>query len=82
MGSGVTSGAATWQWLVTNWFWILIVIAFIALHLFGHGGHGNHGGHGDHGGTHDDAPPRDRATRDSDAPPDRSDNVNRSGHHH
>lgn len=82
MGNGATSGAATWQWLLTNWFWILIVIAFIALHLFGHGGHGNHGGHGDKDGTRDEAPTRGRATLDSDAPPDRSDNVNQSGHHH
>lgn len=82
MGNGVTSGAATWQWLVTNWFWILIVIAFIALHLFGYGGHGCCGGHGEKGGTSDEAPTRDRATQDSDAPSDRSENVNPRGHHH
>ena len=28
------------QWLVTNWFWVLIGIAFVAMHLVGHGGHG------------------------------------------
>ncbi|KAA0946271.1 MULTISPECIES: DUF2933 domain-containing protein [Pseudomonas] len=28
-------------WLTENWFWILIFIAFIAMHLFGHGGHGS-----------------------------------------
>lgn len=82
MGNGVTNGPATWHWLVTNWFWILIVIAFIALHLFGHGGHGGHGGHRDIDGTRDDAPTRDRAPRDSDPPPDRSENVNQLGHHH
>ncbi len=41
------------QWLVTNWFWLLIGIAFVWMHLFGHGGHGGHGchgGHGEHGG--------------------------------
>lgn len=27
-------------WLSENWFWILTFIAFIAMHLFGHGGHG------------------------------------------
>ena len=27
-------------WLTENWFWILTFIAFIAMHLFGHGGHG------------------------------------------
>ena len=25
-------------WLTENWFWILTFIAFIAVHLFGHGG--------------------------------------------
>ncbi len=34
-------------WLTANWFWVLILIAFVAMHLFGHGGHGGHGG-GDH----------------------------------
>ena len=37
------------QWLAENWFWVLIGILFVAMHLFGHGGHG---GHGEHGGTH------------------------------
>lgn len=27
-------------WLAENWFWILTFIAFVAMHLFGHGGHG------------------------------------------
>ena len=31
-------------WLTENWFWILTFIAFVAMHLFGHGGHGVHGG--------------------------------------
>lgn len=30
------------SWLIENWFWLLIFIAFIAMHMFGHGGHGNH----------------------------------------
>ena len=34
-------------WFTENWFWILIFVAFIAMHLVGHGGHGSHGGHGD-----------------------------------
>lgn len=29
-------------WLLENWFWILIFVLFIAIHLFGHGGHGGH----------------------------------------
>lgn len=31
------------NWLTANGFWVLIGIAFIAMHLFGHGGHGKHG---------------------------------------
>lgn len=27
-------------WLTENWFWILTFIAFIAMHMFGHGSHG------------------------------------------
>ncbi len=30
------------DWLVTNWYWMLLFVAFIAMHLFGHGGHGVH----------------------------------------
>ena len=37
-------------WLTANWFWVLIFIAFISMHLVGHGGHGGHGSHGSHGG--------------------------------
>lgn len=28
------------QWLIANWFWVLIGAAFVGMHLFGHGGHG------------------------------------------
>ena len=28
------------EWLTENWFWVVIGVAFIAMHLFGHGGHG------------------------------------------
>jgi hypothetical protein len=44
------------DWLAENWFFVLLLIAFIAMHLFGHG-HGGRGGHGGHG-------------RDRPAPPD------------
>ncbi len=27
------------DWLLANWFWILILVLLIAMHLFGHGGH-------------------------------------------
>lgn len=50
-------------WLAANWFWVVIGIAFFAMHLFGHGGHGGHS-HGSHSsGTADapqDAPAADR----------------------
>lgn len=32
------------DWLLANWFSILIFVLFIAMHLFGHGGHGGHCG--------------------------------------
>lgn len=32
------------KWLVENWLWIVFAIAFIAMHMFGHGGHSSHGG--------------------------------------
>lgn len=64
------------QWLVTNWFWILIGIAFIAMHLFGHGGHGGHAGHGR----------GDRPMRTEDGDPeessDRSISRDTGGHRH
>ncbi len=28
------------EWLAENWFWILVGIAFVGMHMFGHGGHG------------------------------------------
>ena len=34
------------DWFVTNWFSILIFIAFIAMHFVMHAGHGGHGGAG------------------------------------
>lgn len=42
------------EWLTQNWFWVLIFIVFIGMHLFGHGG-GCGGGHGPRR-------PRDRET--------------------
>jgi hypothetical protein len=32
------------EWLAENWFWVVIGVAFIVMHMFGHGGHGGHGG--------------------------------------
>lgn len=42
------------DWLAQNWVWILVLGAFIGMHLFGHGGHDGHGGCGGHGGRHGD----------------------------
>lgn len=60
-------------WFTANWFWVVIFIAFIGMHLFGHGGHGGKAGHGGHGGAsrrgstdsdeNDELPPRDTTTR-------------------
>ncbi len=32
------------EWLANNWLWVVIGVLFVAMHLFGHGGHGSHGG--------------------------------------
>lgn len=35
-------------WLRENWFWIVVSVAFVWMHVRMHGGHGGHGGHGHH----------------------------------
>ena len=35
------------RWLTENWFWVLIFVAFIAMHVSGHGCHSGHGSHSD-----------------------------------
>ena len=30
------------DWLASNWFWLVVLVLFFALHSFGH----KHGGHG------------------------------------
>ena len=44
------------EWLSQNWIWLLLIAAFPAMHLFGHGHHGGQGkamgGHGGCGGKH------------------------------
>ena len=38
------------DWVRENWFFLLVWIIFIAMHLFGHGMNGGGcGGHGEHG---------------------------------
>ncbi len=63
-------------WLTANWFSVLIFIAFIAMHMFGHGRHGGHGGHG--GG--------DRPQRSNEGAPDNAQgrvvNTTSGGHQH
>jgi len=57
------------EWLSENWVWVLIGIAFLAMHMFGHG---DHGGHGGHGGGHRGSRKTGREPaegRDEDAPP-------------
>ncbi len=33
------------QWLQSNWIWLALGVAFVAMHLFGHGMHSSHGRH-------------------------------------
>lgn len=34
------------EWLQSNWIWIALGVAFVAMQVFGHGGHGlGHHGH-------------------------------------
>ena len=30
------------EWLSQNWIFLLVAVAFVAMHLFSHGGHGGH----------------------------------------
>ena len=39
------------QWLAENWIFLLIVVGMVAMHAFGHGGHGD-GEDKDKAGTH------------------------------
>lgn len=63
-------------WLTANWFWVLILIAFIAMHVFGHGGHGGHSGHG--GGDRQ----RSRDEREEDETQGRVVKPSSGGHQH
>lgn len=36
------------DWLAENWFWLLLIVLFVGMHIFGHGSmHGDHGKHKD-----------------------------------
>ena len=30
------------EWLAENWIFLVVAMAFVAMHVFGHGGHGGH----------------------------------------
>ena len=60
------------DWILANWFWILIFVLFIGMHLFWHGGHG--GGH-QHGGKTTD-------NNNGDETQARTGNTSKSGHQH
>ena len=64
------------DWLLANWFWVLIFIAFIAMHMFGHGGHGGHSGHD---GGHRQ---RGKDEREKDHAQGRVENTSSGGHQH
>lgn len=36
------------QWIRENWFWIIVSIAFVWMHLKMHGSHRSHRSHGAH----------------------------------
>jgi len=46
------------EWITQNWFWILIAIFFVSMHL-GHGGHGGGCGGGGHEGHRPSRKPSD-----------------------
>lgn len=50
------------EWLAENWFWVLVSVVFIGMHLFGHGGHGSHGKHDEY---NDEAKQRNSQTPNS-----------------
>lgn len=63
------------EWIAENWFWLIIGVLFIVMHVFGHGGHvshGGHSGHGEHGGQEDNG----------DEKRSRKHSGTSSGHHH
>jgi len=60
------------RWVTENWFWIVVFFAFVALHVFGHGG--GHGGHGGGG--------RDEDEHRGHRPSGRDDEKRSAGHQH
>ncbi len=60
-------------WFAANWFWVLTLIAFVAMHMSGHGCHGGHGG-GGHERSKDETGKDEVQGRDT--------NIHSSGHQH
>ena len=56
------------EWLANNWILIAFAIGMLAMHLFGHRGHGGHGGRSRHGG-HDDGSNPQEAKKSVEAEP-------------
>jgi hypothetical protein len=67
------------QWLATNWFWVLIGVLFVGMHLVGHGGHG---GHGADAGLGVDLPPERSDVTEGAETPGRRTTGNTRGHQH
>ena len=44
------------EWITQNWFWLLIGIVFVGMHLFGRGCCGGHAGHRPSGKDDSDKP--------------------------
>ena len=55
------------EWLSENWVFLLVAGAMVAMHLFGHGGHGGH---------------RRSDSEERSAGKDRGQDVPRGGHRH
>jgi hypothetical protein len=53
-------------WLANNWIWVVLGIAFVAFHLFGHGGHRTHSVQAPKRSSLDSAPEDRPATKNSD----------------
>ena len=49
------------EWVIDNWFWVLIFGGFIFMHLFGHKHHGSHGSHGSSNHNHCDKDHSDKS---------------------
>jgi hypothetical protein len=66
------------KWLVNNWIWILVGVAFIGFHLFGHGAHAGHGKRTRQ--KQEPLPPHPSATADHETSDDRSKTPAHSHH--